>query len=99
MVLKNLLAKSKQVIIATDPTMQGVLMSSYLLQYLKFEGKVTRVILNDLMSDTIKSRLYYPSHDESYDQSVRIASLKDRLDWLTMATDRSLSWELVVRRR
>ncbi len=82
-VLKNLLAKSKQVIIATDPTMQGVLMSSYLLQYLKFEGKVTRVILNDLMSDTIKSRLYYPSHDESYDQSVRIASLKDRLDWLT----------------
>ena len=82
-VLKNLPAKSKQVIIATDPTMQGVLMSSYLLQYLKFEGKVTRVILNDLMSDTIKSRLYYPSHDESYDQSVRIASLKDRLVWLT----------------
>ena len=82
-VLKNLLAKSKQVIIATDPTMQGVLMSSYLLQYLKFEGKVTRVILNDLMSDTIKSRLYYPSHDKGYDESVRIASLKDRLDWLT----------------
>lgn len=35
------------------------------------------------MSDTIKSRLYYPSHDESFEQSVRIASLKDRLDWLT----------------
>lgn len=82
-VLRNLLAKSKQVIIATDPTMQGVLMSNYLLEYLKFEGKVTRMILNDLMSDTIKSRLYYPGHDSGYEESVRIATLKDRLDWLT----------------
>lgn len=82
-VVRNLLAKSKKVIIATDPTAQGALMSQYLLDYLKFEGKVIRVVLNDLMSDTIKSRLYYPSHDRSFDMSARMAALKDRLDWLT----------------
>lgn len=82
-VVRNLLAKSNKVIIATDPTAQGVLMSRYLLDYFKFEGKVIRVVLNDLMSDTIKSRLYYPSHDRSFDLSARMVALKDRLDWLT----------------
>lgn len=82
-VVRNLLAKSKKVIIATDPTAQGVLMSRYLLDYLKFEGKVIRVVLNDLMSDTIKSRLYYPGQDDSFEKSARLVAMKDRLDWLT----------------
>lgn len=82
-VLRELLSKSKHVIIATDPTSRGVLMSRYILDYLGFTGKVSRVVLNDLMSDTIKSRLYYPSHDKSFDLSAKMASLKDRLDWLT----------------
>lgn len=82
-VIRNLLARSKKVIIATDPTERGVLMSRYLLEYLEFEGNVSRVILNDLMSDTIKSRLYYPGQDDSLEKSARLAAMKDRLDWLT----------------
>ena len=82
-VIRELLSKSKHVIIATDPTSRGVLMSRYILDYLGFAGKVSRVVLNDLMSDTIKSRLYYPGHDKNFDLSVKIATLKDRVDWLT----------------
>lgn len=82
-VIRNLLAKSDKVIIATDPSMQGTLMAGYLLRFLRWEGATVRIVLNDLMYDTIRNSIYYPSEDRSYNELFKDAELKDRLNWLT----------------
>lgn len=82
-VIRNLLAKSKKVILATDPTPHGDLMGRYLLRYLNFEGKVVRIALNDLMSETIRNGIFYPTEDKEFTFKADVAELKDRLDWLT----------------
>ena len=82
-VIKYLLAKSKKVIIATDPTPQGDLMGAYLLRYLCFDGKVVRITLNDLMCDSIRNSIFFPYEDKEYTANVAVAEMKNRVDWLT----------------
>lgn len=81
-VIRNLLAKSKKVILATDPTPHGDIMGRYLLRFLNFEGKVVRIALNDLMYDTIRNSIFYPTEDREFSFNTDIAEMKDRLDWL-----------------
>lgn len=82
-VIRNLLAKSDKVIIATDPSMQGTLMAGYLLRFLHWEGATVRIVLNDLMFDTIRNSIYYPYEDKNFVKLFKEAELKDRLNWLT----------------
>ena len=83
-VIKHLLEKSRKVILATDPTERGDLMAGYLLRFLNYEGKVVRVALNDLMHETIKNAITYPSDNISgFADNLRQLELYDRMDWLT----------------
>lgn len=82
-VIKHLLEKSKKVVLATDPTDRGDLMAGYLIRFLGFEGKVIRIALNDLMHETIKNAITYPS-DNSFRFADNLNELEvyDRMDWL-----------------
>ncbi|MCM1140857.1 MAG: DNA topoisomerase, partial [Muribaculum sp.] len=83
-VIKHLLEKSKKVILATDPTDRGDLMAGYLVRFFNFEGKVYRVALSDLMFDTIKNAIVYPSESiKTYEENLRYMEQYDRMDWLT----------------
>ncbi len=83
-VIKHLLEKSRKVILATDPTDRGDLMAVYLLRFLNFDGKMVRVALNDLMHETIKNAITYPSDNTSgFADNLRHTELYDRMDWLT----------------
>lgn len=81
-VIKGLLGKSKSVLLALDPTMNGDLIGGYLLSYLGYTGKVTRIVLNDLMNSSIKNAIYFPVPVEDYDDRYRKAALLDESDWL-----------------
>lgn len=81
-VIKNLLAKSDSVLLALDPTMTGDLIGGYLMQYFGFEGNVKRIVLNDLMSDSIKNAIYFPAPVVDFDVKYRRAALLDKVNWL-----------------
>lgn len=83
-VIKHLLEKSKKVILATDPTDRGDLIAGYLIQFLGFEGKVIRIALNNLMHETIKNAITYPSDNSSrFADNLNQLEVYDRMDWLT----------------
>lgn len=81
-IIKNLLSKSKTVLLALDPTMNGDLIGGYLMQYFGFEGEVKRIVLNDLMSDNIKNAIHFPVAVADYDVRYRKAALLDKVNWL-----------------
>ncbi len=81
-VIRNLLSKSDEVLMATDPSIQGQKMAEYLISYLNYKGKVTRIVLNDLMSKTINNAIYRPENAECMTRIGKVATLKDKLDWI-----------------
>lgn len=79
--IKNLLAKSESIIVATDPTQEGELTFRYLYAYLGCKLPYVRAILTDLTMKGINRAISYPMEAEKYDKWYNAARLRDEADW------------------
>lgn len=79
--IKNLLAKSDSIIVATAPTQDGELTFRYLYAYLNCTLPYRRAIISELTIKGINRAISFPMDPENFDKWYTAARLRDEADW------------------
>lgn len=80
--LKSLLKNASSVVHAGDPDREGQLLIDEVLQALNYQGKVERLLINDLNPDAVKKALSDLKPNEQFRTLSEAAEARQKADWL-----------------
>ncbi len=81
-VIKKLLMETEVVVHAGDPDREGQLLIDEILQYLQFEGKVQRILINAKDNESLKRAFAQIVDNKKYENLYYAGLAHERADWL-----------------
>lgn len=95
-VIRRLLKTAREVVHAGDPDREGQLLVQEVIEYLRWRGPVTRLLISDLNRPAVTAALGRLEDNARYQGLYRAAEARARADWL-YGINLSRAWTLTGR--